>query len=475
MDSGKVSNIKLRIVYMVSDFIMTSLAFFLFNIVRYNVIVHGTPFDILPVGYLLETKIIIEQIFIPIVLMAVYAISGYYNTPYPRSRLSEFIQTFYSAAFNSLVIFMVLLINDPTPRRRMEYMLIFTLFLILFLCTYSGRLLITTLTSMRVRKRKVVYKTVIIGNSPKSRRTAKEILQSRSAYNNVIAGYVPVEGEMNVFDSEKTIDRKGLHAFCRENGVNQIVISLEKHNDAAVLGMTYELIDLNIPIRIAPNELSFAFSGINTTNILGETFIDLTKPRLSEFSANLKRVTDVAVSSVVLLMLSPFLAVIAAAVKLSSPGPAIYSQERLGKKHVPFRIYKFRSMRCDAEKSGPQLSSDNDPRITPIGRFLRKYRIDEIPQFYNVLKGDMSIVGPRPEREYFIRQIVEHVPYYSLVHQVKPGITSWAMVKFGYASSLQQMIKRTQYDMVYISNMSLILDLKIILYTVKTVFTGAGV
>lgn len=132
-------------------------------------------------------------------------------------------------------------------------------------------------------------------------------------------------------------------------------------------------------------------------------------------------------------------------------------------------------MTIDAESEGPALSSLDDPRITRLGHYMRKYRLDELPQFWNVLKGDMSIVGPRPERDYYIKQIVARVPYYNLIHQVRPGITSWGMVKFGYASSVDQMIERLRYDLLYIDNVSLNVDLKIILYTVNTVITGKGV
>lgn len=137
-------------------------------------------------------------------------------------------------------------------------------------------------------------------------------------------------------------------------------------------------------------------------------------------------------------------------------------------------IYKFRTMYTDAEKNGPELSSEGDSRITEIGRIMRKYRLDELPQFWNVLKGDMSIVGPRPEREYYIEKIRRYAPYYSLVFQVKPGITSWGMVKFGYASSIRQMVERTKFDLIYITNMSIALDIKIMIYTVRTIFRGAG-
>ena len=189
----------------------------------------------------------------------------------------------------------------------------------------------------------------------------------------------------------------------------------------------------------------------------------------------MKRTFDVVASAIALILLSPVLIVTALCVRFSSSGPVIYSQERIGKGHIPFLIYKFRSMRQDAEKDGPRLSSDNDSRITPVGRVMRKYRIDELPQFWNVIKGDMSLVGPRPEREYFIEQIVKRAPYYGLIFQVRPGITSWGMVKYGYASSVKEMVSRSRYDLVYINNMSISTDLKIMIYTIRTIVKGAGV
>ena len=179
-------------------------------------------------------------------------------------------------------------------------------------------------------------------------------------------------------------------------------------------------------------------------------------------------------SLIALVILFIPMLIVALTIKIDSKGPVFYSQERVGYKQKKFNILKFRSMTTDAEKSGPQLSSENDSRITKLGRILRKYRIDELPQFWNVLKGDMSLVGPRPEREYFIHKIVEKAPYYTLVHQVRPGITSWGMVKYGYAKNVDEMILRLRYDLIYLTNISILVDLKIIIYTVKTVFTGRG-
>ncbi|MFM7726842.1 MAG: sugar transferase, partial [Flavobacteriales bacterium] len=183
---------------------------------------------------------------------------------------------------------------------------------------------------------------------------------------------------------------------------------------------------------------------------------------------------DIGVSVFALLFLFPFLLLIAIAIKLSSTGPILYSQERIGKHGKPFRIFKFRTMVSNAESNGPQLSSSHDNRVTRVGRFLRKTRVDELPQFYNVLKGEMSLVGPRPERRYFIDLIMERAPHYSHLHRVRPGITSWGQVKYGYAENVDQMIQRLKYDVLYIENMSLAMDLKILFYTVAIVLKGSG-
>ena len=207
----------------------------------------------------------------------------------------------------------------------------------------------------------------------------------------------------------------------------------------------------------------------------GEPLVDISSPSMSQSTINLKRCGDVFVSAVTLALLAPLFAVLAIAIRFDSVGPVFYRQERIGYHKRPFKILKFRTMRIDAEKAGPQLSTANDPRITRLGHLMRKYRLDELPQFWNVLIGDMSIVGPRPEREFFIRQILERAPYYALIHQVRPGITSWGMVRHGYASDVNGMIERLQYDLLYLANVSLMVDLKIMMYTVRTVVTGKGV
>jgi lipopolysaccharide/colanic/teichoic acid biosynthesis glycosyltransferase len=188
-----------------------------------------------------------------------------------------------------------------------------------------------------------------------------------------------------------------------------------------------------------------------------------------------KRLIDIVGSTIAIIILSPIYLIISIGVKLSSPGPIIYSHQRIGRNAKPFTIYKFRSMVKNAETNGPELSSKSDCRVTSFGRFLRKTRLDEIPQFFNVIKGDMSLVGPRPERKYYIDKITAKAPHYAHLLRVRPGITSWGQVKYGYAENVEQMIERLKYDIIYIENMSLYIDFKIMIYTIKIIFQGKGI
>lgn len=209
-------------------------------------------------------------------------------------------------------------------------------------------------------------------------------------------------------------------------------------------------------------------------NIDDQPLVCITSLPMSDAAMCVKRAFDVVASAVGLVLLSPLMAGLALAVRCSSKGPVLYRQERIGHFGRPFQILKFRTMYADAEQGVPQLSQDNDPRITPLGHFLRKYRLDELPQLWNILRGDMSIVGPRPERAYFINQITEVAPYYCLIYKVRPGLTSWGPIRVGYTDTLEKMVQRLNYDIIYTESMSLLLDAKILFHTIRVILDGKG-
>ena len=464
--------------YVACDYATSVFAFFIFNVCRFYLLADDASSGFLPGEgcreFLLSQKLILEQIFIPVGMLGIYWLSGYYNLPFGKSRLQELITTFFSALVNAALIYLLLLINDGTGRRVINYELILTLIGSLFLIPYLGRIVITSLANARFRKHNWEFRTLIVGNTAEARATGRRLSDARSRMVVRIVGYLAVPGEQSAADGERVFPLEDVEEVCRREEIDQLVIAGSLSNESWVLTLLFRLFHLDIPIKIAPGTLSYVTSAIRLQDIYGEPYVDLTAPVISESSKNMKRTMDVAISVLVLLLLSPLFLFIAVIIKADSRGPVIYSQERIGLRQRSFRIFKFRSMRVDAESDGPALSEENDPRITRVGRWMRKYRVDELPQFWNVLKGEMSIVGPRPERRYFIDRIMRKAPYYTLVYQVRPGITSWGMVKYGYARNVEEMVERTRYDLIYMSNMSLFVDMKILIYTVKTIFTGKG-
>lgn len=460
--------------YVIMDLVTSVVALCLFNVARFFLL-HYTSFPEGLCDYLTEPKMITEVILIPLAMLAVYWVSGYYNHPFGKSRLKELATTLTSSLINTIWIWLALMINDMLPTRTESYELMLILFGSLFIFTYSGRLLLTSISIRNIERKRWSFRTIIIGDSDGAIETARRLNRSRRRLGFNVTGHLPIEGETSSRYEHISLTKEDFEKLCHQKEVDQLIIVVDENSsESKILNLLHQFFPYDIPIKIRPSALSFVTSQIRIGDIYGEPFIDIASPVMSDAQLNIKRVLDVTLSVLAMIILAPVYLIVAIAVKFSSKGPILYRQERIGYRQKPFNILKFRTMYVDAEANGPMLSSVDDHRITPVGKILRKYRLDEIPQFWNVLKGEMSLVGPRPEREYYINRIVEFAPYYTLLHQVKPGITSWGMVKFGYASEVKEMIERSYFDLVYLSNMSVAVDFKILLHTIKTVFLGKG-
>ncbi len=466
-----------RCIYILSDFVTGNLAWFLFNLIRYYTLPYNYSSMSLSMYYAMP-MVLLGQLIFPLLMIALFAVSGFYNEVFFKSRVENIVNTFGVSLLGSIIIFFVALFNDSIDDRLKNYEMVAILWMLIGLLTLIPRLFITFSVSSRIKSRKISFNTLIVGISPKALSLADDLGYKYPDMGFNIVGFVDdhsCEGHPTGASDLPVYDIDDLPDVVESRHIDSFIVAHSGTDMSGTVSTVNRLFPFGKSVFITPDLLHFITLRPRTRMVSGEVLIDVSKSQIPPSTLNIKRISDVVVSAMTIVAISPLLAVIAVLVKHSSPGPVIYKQERVGYKKKPFFIYKFRSMYVGSEADGPALASSDDKRITPLGRVLRKYRLDELPQFWNVLKGDMSIVGPRPEREFYLRQIIARAPYFSLLHQVRPGITSWGMVKYGYAQNVDEMLERAKYDLLYIDNVSLIVDLKILFYTLETIISGKGV
>ena len=464
-----------RIKYVLGDYVMSNLAWLTYNIVRFQMGHTSGNYYTLD-NYLTSKIVLLGQLIFPLLMMVTYIFSGYYNNVCRKSRVQELLTTMASSVINTLMIFFLALINDVIGVRGTDYEMIFILWALLFGFVYLVRAIITNIASRQIKSRKWTFPTLIIGCGSAAMAFVNKLNSRRKSSGYEVKGFVNIPGENPVKGNPlPCYELDELQEVCKRENIWELIVVPSRDDTPQTMNAINHLFALGLPIMISPEYFNKMQTPVSISDIYGEPLVNISRSSMSDSGKNLKRAIDVMVSLAALIVLSPLYAIVSIIIKATSPGPIFYLQERVGLHNKPFNIIKFRSMVENAESSGkPQLTSDNDPRITPFGRFMRKYRIDELPQFWNVLKGEMSIVGPRPERQYYVDQIIKRVPAYALLHQVRPGITSMGMVKYGYAQNVDEMVERVAYDLMYLNNMSLLNDIKILIYTVKIVFTGRG-
>lgn len=467
---------KQRLKYLISDFLAAFAAWVLFYLHRkVNVEPQLFGYEV-PIN--LDISFIVGVIVIPSAWIMLYYFTGFYKNVYRRSRLDDFLKTFLSVLLGVVIIFFLLILDDIIPDYTHYYNLFFTLFLLQLTLTLIPRMLITGSLVRKVHSGSLGFNTIFIGSNENAKDVYLDLQQEKHVSGHHILGFVNVNNKEHYQLQDYIAHLASLphmEEVIRQNRIEEVIIALEPSEHKEIGSIINRLSLMDVRISAIPSMTDILSGRVKSTTIFETPLLEVSHDLMPVWQANIKQFSDFVLAVLAIVILFPFEIFLALGVKLSSSGPLFYKQERIGRYGRPFMIYKFRSMYVDAETNGPELSSKNDPRITKFGQFMRKHRLDEIPNFLNVVKGDMSLVGPRPERRYFIERITEQAPHYIHLHKVKPGITSWGQVKYGYAENVEQMIRRLRYDILYIENMSLFVDIKILFYTVLTILRGSGV
>lgn len=414
-----------QIWYIIADLLSSELVWLCFLLFRWFVYEERGGFsDVLVPAFDFWPPLLVY----PMVCLGVYYLSGYYLRPFQKPIWRELLRTFFSALVIALLFFFIIIIDDEVESYNRYLVSLGVLFGLQFTLSYIPRLTITLLSRHRgIQRTRTIH-------------SLEEVQQ-------LVAG----EQDEIILDLPTGYDDRQLYT---------------------IIAQSYPLM---CEISMVPRVYDMLTGAARIGQIDRPSLIHITEQHMTDAELCIKRAFDIIISAVGLIIISPLLLLIALLVRLDSKGTIFYSQERIGLYGMPFRIYKFRTMVENAEANGvPQVTHDNDPRITRVGHWLRKYRLDELPQLWNILRGDMSIVGPRPERPYFVEQIMKEAPYYCLLYKVRPGLTSWGPIRVGYTDTMEKMIERLNCDVVYVENMSLLLDMKILFFTVGVIVKGKG-
>ena len=455
------------ILFIISDWLIASLVWGLFFYFR-KTWIEEKAFEV-------DQNFVIGSILVPLLWLLIYYLQGSYHEVRRMYRLKILNLTFFGSLIGTVLIFFILILDDTVSNYQMYYYSFGLLFSLQFLLSVLIRLILATVLISYLRKAGSGFRTVIIGGSEKAVSILNDLTNQKWCINTIV-GYINING------SDRLLDNKiaylghcdNLEILIRNHKVEEIIIAIESSDHNRIQKIITRIQDGRVKIKILPDMYELLSGSLKMTDIYGALLLQIVDDSMPIWQQALKRAMDLIISLVALILLIPIYITCALAVKFSSSGPIFYLQDRVGLDGRVFKIIKFRTMYLNSEEAGPQLSSTNDSRITKAGRFMRKTRLDEFPQFINVILGHMSLVGPRPERQFYIDQIMALAPQYVHLTKVRPGITSWGQVKYGYAENVEQMLDRMKFDLLYLKNRSIALDIKIMFYTIAIVLKAKG-
>lgn len=459
-----MSKTKEKIFLFLSDLLFINLAWALYYYIRIESgwIVYANP----------------PSFWIPLIViyfywLIIFTFAGLYQHWFVRSRFDEFSSVFKTVSAGCFILFFIIFIDDYMNNAPIiSRFLILIYWLLLVICVSLGRIIIRSIQRNLLGKGIGLRNTLIIGDGEKAV-SLKNMVEKYLELGYNILGFVSMNGTSG--NERKTLGSiVNISDIIRKNNVSEILIALEPNERERLIDVIRYCTEEKVNMKILPDMYEIVSGMAKTNQIYGVPLIEVMPDIMSPAGKLTKRIIDITVSLLTLILLSPLFVLVSVLIKIDSKGPLLYKQVRVGRKGKEFIMYKYRSMVLNSEEYGPEWAGENDPRITKVGRLLRKLYIDEIPQMINVLKNEMSLIGPRPERPYFVEQLKKEIPYYYKRLTVKPGITGWAQIKHKYDSSLEDVKTKIQYDFYYIENMSLKLDFKIMINTIIVILLMKG-